>query len=196
MGRTSWKCLLIGALVAVAVSFAVPQADACGGRCCGSCGYGGWGGYAGWGCCGSYGWGGCGYGGCGAVCYSGCSPCYGLGGCCGSYLASDWYLGSCRCGHHRGCGSCGWGYSYGCGCGSVCGGNYGYSPCCSDGAVTGSVPVQGTMTPGPNPTPAKKPVMEPEVPNALSAQQAGTGRGLARTYSADPADQDHQFDVV
>ena len=73
MSRTSWKCLLVGVVAALAISMAAPQADACGGRWCG------------------YGWGGC-YGGCGAACYTGCSPCYGLGGCCGSYLTSDWYL--------------------------------------------------------------------------------------------------------
>ena len=72
MFRKSWKCLLIGVLLVVAFSVAVPQADAWGGRCCGwGWGYGSpWAYVGGYGCgygCG-YGYGGYGYGGC----YSGC----------------------------------------------------------------------------------------------------------------------------
>ena len=172
MSRTSWKCLLIGAVVAIAVSVVVPQANACGGRCYGSYGYGGWGGYAGWGCCGSYGWGGC-----GAGCYSGYSPSYGVGGCCGSYLASDWYLGSCRCGHRFGCGSRGWGCGYSGGC-SDCGSTSAGSSCCGGVPVTGNAPVQGTQTPGPSPTPARKPVIEPEAPNATPPNEPVPGGAL------------------
>ncbi len=114
MIRASWKYLLIGVVVAVALSLAVPQASAA--RwwgCCGGCGWGG------------CGWGGCGWGGCGYSCYS---PCYGGCGCGGCYLGVrpgpirravfgpyKWYAG-CGCGY--GCGTCG----YGCGtCGYGCG---------------------------------------------------------------------------
>ena len=51
MNRTSWKCLVFGVVVAVALLSVAPQADACWWRC-GGCG---------WGCCSS--------------CYSCYSPC-------------------------------------------------------------------------------------------------------------------------
>ena len=76
MNRTSWKCLLIGAVVAIALFVAAPQADAQ------------WWGYyrpVAWGCYATR---------CCATCYAratrrattvvGCSPCY---------YGSDWYLG-------------------------------------------------------------------------------------------------------
>ncbi len=149
MSRTSWKCLLIGAVVAVAVSVAVPQANACGRRCC------------------SWGWGY--YGGCG-TCYTGCSPCYGWTGCCGSYLASDWYLAArpCRYAPCRSYG-CGWGCGYRCGYSCGCGYAYGYSPCCGETSMTGSVPAEGTQTP----TPAKRPMMEP--PSAPTPAEPAPG---------------------
>jgi uncharacterized protein (TIGR03000 family) len=88
MIRSNWKCLVIGAVMAVALSASAPKADAWCGRGCGGgwgcgwpyascCGY--WGGYGGWRTCG---WG-CGYA-CGCGCYSGW-----YGGCCGgSYVST------------------------------------------------------------------------------------------------------------
>lgn len=142
---------MIGAVVAVALSYAAPQADA---QCCG---------YArptAWGCCYAPRY--------VSPCYSCYSPCSATVGYCGtSYCESDWYLGarpgpvrrllfgSCR--WYRA--GCGWGYGYGCGSSCGCGYDLGYSPCCGD---TGSLPVQGNVPPpGPTPTPARKPVIEP-----------------------------------
>jgi uncharacterized protein (TIGR03000 family) len=139
MNRTSWKCLLIGAVVAVALLSVAPQADAQW-RCCRS---------VAWSCCAS-------------PCYSYYTPCYTS---CYSpcYYGSDCYLGvrprACRracvgyCGWYRA--GCGWGCGYSCGCGY----DVGYSPCCTDTPVTGgtAVPSSGDQMP----TPAKKPVVEP-----------------------------------
>jgi len=148
MSRTSWKCLMIGAAVAVALSFAAPQADA---QCCG--------GYR------TVAWGGCYAPRYVSPCYSCYSPCYATVGC-GSYYTSDWYLGV-RPGPVRRLllGPCRW---YRAGCGWGCGYGCGYSPCCTDTPTTGSVSIQGTMTPpGPTPTPAKKPVVEPPAPTPV-----------------------------
>jgi uncharacterized protein (TIGR03000 family) len=141
MNRTSSKCLLIGAVVAVVLFAAAPQADAQ------------WWGYyrpAAWGCCYAPTYASpC----CTTVAYS--NPCY---------YGSDWYLGvrpgpvrRLLLGPYRwynvGYG-CGWGCGYGCysGCGYDCG----YTPCCTDTPTNGAVPAQGGV-----PTPAKKPVAQP-----------------------------------
>ena len=149
MSRTSWKCLLVGAVVAIALSSLAPQADAQ------------W-----WGCCRSAGWG---------CCYTPCcSSCWGCGSGC---YDGGWYLG-CRPGPVRrllfgpcrwywgGCGY-GCGYSYGCGYGGCSyGGCTTYDGCCL-GAVSGTpTPAQPT----PAPTPAKKPVLEP--PPAMPTEPA------------------------
>ena len=149
MSRTSWKCLLVGVVVAIALSSLAPQADAQ------------W-----WGCCRSAGWG---------CCYTPCcSSCWGCGSGC---YDGGWYLG-CRPGPVRrllfgpcrwywgGCGY-GCGYSYGCGYGGCSyGGCTTYDGCCL-GAVSGTpTPAQPT----PAPTPAKKPVLEP--PPAMPTEPA------------------------
>ncbi len=141
MNRTSWKCLLIVSVVAIALSAAAPQVEAYWG--CGGCG-------TAWSC----------YSPCYSSCYTSCytpAICWDPCGCGG-----NWYLGyrpgpirrllfgSCK--WYWG-GNCGWscGYpSYDCGCGGV-------STC---GCATGSYP----PAPAPaaqTPTPAKKPVIEP-----------------------------------
>jgi hypothetical protein len=135
MSRTSWKCLLVGIVLAFALSFAAPQAKAHWGGCCRT---------VGWGC----------YSSCYvSPCYSCYSPCYSR---CTSYCDTGWCGYGCR----RGCGwgrTCGWGCGWGCGwsysCGSDCG-DWGYSSCCGGTPATGSVSVQGSVTPGPAPTPA------------------------------------------
>jgi uncharacterized protein (TIGR03000 family) len=130
MIRASWKYLLIGLVVVLALSMVTPQAQArwwgCG---WGGCGWGGcgWGG-CGWGGCG---WGGCGYGRCG---WRG----WGCGGC-------GYGCGSCYSGCWSGCygGSCGT-------CGSGCG--YAAYDC----GCTGYAAPAGTA-PAMAPTPARKP---------------------------------------
>ena len=158
MNRTSWKCLLIGAVVAVALFSAVPQADAQ---------Y--WGYYRPVAC------GGCYTPAYVSPCYSCYSPRYAsCNACC---YGSDWYLGvrpgpvrRALFGPYRWYGAgyygCGWGcgYSgYGCGCGY----DVGHTPCCTDTLnVTGGtlVPDNGSQ----QPTPAKKPVIEP--PQAMPGE--------------------------
>jgi uncharacterized protein (TIGR03000 family) len=153
MNRTSWKCLLVGLVVAVAVFVATPQADAR------------W-----WGYCGPCNWG-CTYG-CYSPCYSCYTPCYSCyspcySSCSSCCYGSDWYLGvrpgpvrRAVFGPYRWYRGCGYGCGYGCGCSYGCGyGCYGCgtvvgSPCCTDGTVVGDV-TPGT---GQYPTPAKKPV--------------------------------------
>jgi uncharacterized protein (TIGR03000 family) len=145
MSRTGWKCLLIGAVVAIVLWSVAPQANAQ------------W-----WGCCRPAVWG-CGY----APCYSSC--CYDGGwylGCrpgpvrrllFGPYR---WYWGGCgySCGYNYGC------YNYGCG-------YTGCAACCSDGTTVSG----GTLTPTPappaqTPTPARKPIAEP--PAAMPTEPA------------------------
>jgi uncharacterized protein (TIGR03000 family) len=144
MNRTSWKCLLVGAVVAVALLSAAPQADA---RW--------WGG-----CCGGY-WG-CGY----APCYSGCYS-YGCGYGCG-YDCGGWALGwrhgpirRALFGRYKwyptGYG-CGYGGCYS-GCYAGCGAYPAYDSCCGDGAV-----IAPTAAPAMTPTPAKRPAIEPTMP--------------------------------
>jgi uncharacterized protein (TIGR03000 family) len=138
MHRTSWKCLLIGAVVAITLSAVAPQADAQ------------WAGYyrpAAWGCCYAPRY--------VAPCYSCYSPCYATVGC-GSYCDGGLYLGW-RPGPVRRLlfGPYRWywagGYSYGCGYG----GCVTYDNCCSDAGT----PTQ--QQPALAPTPAKKPAMPP-----------------------------------
>jgi uncharacterized protein (TIGR03000 family) len=91
--RPTWKCLLVGAVVAVALTTAAPQADAhwwgwrCGYGCYSPYYVGGYWGGCGWGGCG---WGGYGYYGrgyCGSCCYAAyyptCSSCYSTCDSCG-----------------------------------------------------------------------------------------------------------------
>jgi uncharacterized protein (TIGR03000 family) len=145
MYRTSLKCLLVGAVVAVALFAVVPQADAQ------------WVGYyrsAALGCCYTPTY--------VSSCYSCYSPCYTTVGCNPCYYGSDWYLGvrpgpvrRLVFGPYRWYGAgCGWGCGYSCGCGY----DVGYSSCCGGDATTGSgqAPSANQM-----PTPAKKPVVEP-----------------------------------
>jgi len=161
MSRTSWKCLMIGAVVAVVISAVAPQANA---QCCGY--------YrpVAWGCCYAPR--------CAPACYSPCYATYAAVGCCGaSYYDSDWYLGV-RPGPVRRLvlGPYRWYRAgYGCGCGYGCGYDYDYSPCCTDTPMTGS---QGTVTPpSPTPTPAKKPIVEPptEMPAGPMPNEPGPG---------------------
>jgi uncharacterized protein (TIGR03000 family) len=150
MNRTSWKCLLIGAVVAIALSSVAAQADAQ------------WAGYyrpAAWGCCYAPRY--------IAPCYSCYSPCYATVGC-GSCYDGAWYLG-CRPGPVRRlllgpyrwywAGGCGYSCSYG-GCLSSC------DTCGSDVMPGTPTPAQPTQAP----TPAKKPVMEP--PAAMPIEPA------------------------
>ena len=154
MNRTSWKCLLVGTIVAITLWSVAPQADAQ------------W-----WGCC-RPAYYGCGY----TPCYS---SCWGCGyGCCDS----GWYLG-CRPGPirrlllgpyrwYRG-GYCGGycGYScYSCSAGCVS-----YDTCCSD-VVSGTPTLAQPAAPAP--TPAKKPVAEPpaEMPSAPAPARAARSR--------------------
>jgi uncharacterized protein (TIGR03000 family) len=132
MMRSSWKYLLLGAVVMVALSSAVPQADAQWWGCCRP---------AAWGCCYTP----C-YTTCYTPCYTACDPCGG------------WYLGW-RPGPVRRLvfgrykwywGGCGWSC---CSAYSCCEGTP--APCC--GATATPAPAQGAQ-----PTPAKKPVVEPQ----------------------------------
>jgi uncharacterized protein (TIGR03000 family) len=161
MSRTSWKCVVIGAFVVIALAVVASQANA---QCCGSYRPVAWSGYAPR-CLPAY--------------YSSCySPCYATVGCCGSYYASDWYLGvrpgpirRLVFGPYRWYGvgwGCGYGWSYGCG--------YDYSPCCGDTPTMGTVPAP-SMSPAQTPTPAKKPVVEPpaEPPTAPAPVEPGPG---------------------
>ena len=170
MNRTSWKCLLIGAVVAVALSSAAPQADAQW-----------WGCYrpAAWGCCYGY------------VLVllvllavlrhgelrlvllrqrlvSGISAGTGAVGCC-SDLAGG--IAGCGCG-------------YGCGCG--CGCDYGYSSCCG-GDATGSVDVQGTRQPEPDADPGEEARGRAAAGRACPASRP-LPRPAATPGSTDPAD--------
>ncbi len=133
MIRASWKYLLIGVVVAVALSLAAPQANAAR-----------W-----WGYCG---WGGCGY----APCYSCYSPCYSVGCYSGCY-DGGWYLGwrpgpvrRAVFGRYKwywGGYGCGYACGYGCGCPA-------YDCGCTDG-TPGYAPA-----PGQTPTPARKPTVD------------------------------------
>ena len=168
MSRTM-KCLMIVAVVAVALLSAAPRADA---QCCGA--------YrpVAWGCCYAPRY--------VSPCYSCYSPCYATVACATSYCDSDWYLGvrpgpvrrllfgPCRW-YRAGCGwGCGYGSGYSCGC------DVGYSPCCTDAPVTGSTHAPGAIyPPGPTPTPAKKPVVEP--PAAVPDEPAPTMPGAPET---------------
>lgn len=163
MSRTSWKCLMIGAVVAVVISAVAPQANA---QCCGY--------YrpVAWGCCYAPR--------CAPACYSPCYATYAAVGCCGaSYYDSDWYLGArpgpvrrLLLGPYRWyrAGYYGWGCGYGYDCG--------YSPCCTEtgwetNPTTGAVPGQPTQVP----TPAKKPMVEPpaDVPIGPTPNEPGPG---------------------
>jgi uncharacterized protein (TIGR03000 family) len=141
MNRPSWKCSLIGTVVAIALFSIVPQANAQ------------WWGYyrpVAWGCCYTPA--------CVSPCYSCYSPCYSR--CNGGYYGSDWYLGV-RPGPVRrlvfgpyrwyGVGCCGYSYS-GCGCSGAT-----YTPCCTGNSTEGTLVPDGSR----QPTPAKKPVAEP-----------------------------------
>jgi uncharacterized protein (TIGR03000 family) len=164
MSRTSLKCLLVGVVLAVAIAAVAPQANA---QCCG---------YArpvAWSSCYAPRY--------VPACYSCYSPCYATVGCCGSYYASDWYLGvrpgpvrRLLLGPYRWYGA-GWGYGYGCGCGVSYG--YDYSPCCSDDPSAGTLSVPGAVTtPGQTPTPAKKPTPDaPGAPTTAPAPMADPG---------------------
>jgi uncharacterized protein (TIGR03000 family) len=145
MVRTSWKSLLIGAVVVLALSAAAPQANAH------------W-----WGYYQPVAWGGY-YAPYYSSCYSSCyTPCYTTVSCdpCGDSYGwyAGWRPGPVRrllLGRYKWYwGSTGCGYA---GCYSGC------IACCGDGAVVGSAPAQATQ-PTPAPTPAKKPVMPPPMP--------------------------------
>jgi uncharacterized protein (TIGR03000 family) len=142
MIRASWKSILIGALVVIAVSAVVSDAN------------------AGW-----WGRGGCGYYSCG---YSGCySGCYGdavwaWGGypSRGGGLVGRWgtYYGGCGCGSRCGWSSCGCGCSTcgwsPCGCGACT-----YDGCCGGGVATpvGATPSAPPAVPTPAPPPPTMP---------------------------------------
>lgn len=147
MNRQSWKYLLIGAVMAVALSSAAPQADAH------------WWGYyqpvtSGY-SYGGYGYG-CGYGSCYSACYtpsySSCNSCWDNGG---------WYLGY-RPGPIRRLffGRYRWYYGNNV-WGGYCATDVGAS-CCTDGSV--AAPATPDV-----PTPAKKPVAEPAMPTEPAA---------------------------
>jgi uncharacterized protein (TIGR03000 family) len=137
----SWKCLLIGAVVTVALFSVASQADAQ------------WWGYyrpIASGCCYAPAY--------VSPCYSCYTPCVRYSPC---YYGSDWYLGvrpgpvrRLVFGPYRWY-RAGYGCGYGCGWGCGCGYDVGYTPCCTDEGTT--VPSTGSQTP----TPAKKPVVEP-----------------------------------
>jgi uncharacterized protein (TIGR03000 family) len=159
MIRSGWKLLLVGAVVAVTLSFAVPAADAQ------------------WGCCGyrPVAWG-CyapRYVSCYTPCYSACyTPCYSA---CYSpcYDSCGLYLG-CRPGPVRRLllGSYRW-YGAGCwsGCSSSCCSTY-TSGCCD--AVPSAIPTAPNANPSQQPTPAKKPVADPAIPGAPVPADPGT----------------------
>jgi uncharacterized protein (TIGR03000 family) len=144
MNRPSWKTLVFGLVMMVAVFAFVGQANAwCHG--CGGGYYVGYSAYSDWsGCCGGdWYWG---------YAYRSSRHC-GLGrGCWGGWYGA--YAGCCprySCGYT----------SYSC-----CGGSV-VSSCCGDtsyGAMSGTV--QGTTTAPSQPTPAKKPVIEAPAPTA------------------------------
>ncbi len=146
MNRTSWKCLLVGAVVAVALSSAAPQADAQ------------WWGYsrpAAWGCCYAPRY----VAPCYTSCYTPCCTRVAYSPCC---YDGGWSLGV-RPGPVRRLllGPYRWywgGYYWDGGCCTT------YEPCCTDSPVTNAAPTQPT----PAPTPAKKPVVEP--PAAVPAE--------------------------
>lgn len=135
MERPNWKCLLIGAVVLVALTCVTLPADAFHRGGCG--------------------WGGCGYGGYYSSCYtprySSCySPCY--RGCGGWYVGYSprvwWGCGACGGGCYSSCYSGGWADSV-----STC-------TSCGSNVIT-SAP---TSAPAQAPTPAQKPAIEPTVP--------------------------------
>lgn len=170
MNRQSWKYLLIGAVMTVALSSTAPQADAH------------WWSYyqpVVWGQ--AYGWGaGCGYG-CGAgygsggylvsysPTYSGCTACW--SGCNGCWNDGSWYLGwrpgpvrrlffgryrwyygnSCWGAYCSPCSVC---------MSDTCGGCTGCSDCTDGSSATPATPAA--------PTPAKKPAAEPAMPTEPS----------------------------
>jgi len=145
MNRSTWKCLLVGAAVAVALSFAAPQADAH------------W-----WGCCQPVSYG-CGYTPC---CYTSCySPCYTVG----CYSSCGYDCGGGYWGWRPGpirrllLGSCKWypgGYCGGyCGsCVGGCGAVTSYNSCCG----VGTFDLAPANQPNQAPTPAKKPAAPTE----------------------------------
>ncbi len=94
MFRQSWKCGLVGLVVAIALlASAVPVSAGWGHHCCGYGGY--WGYYSPWYYSGWYsscGWGGC--GGCYSGCYGSYSSCYSGWGC-GSYCSTCSAVSSC-----------------------------------------------------------------------------------------------------
>jgi uncharacterized protein (TIGR03000 family) len=153
MIRPSWKSLLIGVVVAVALWSTASQADA---QC--------------WGCYRPIAWGGCYAPRYVSPCYTPCCPTVSCNPC---YYGSDWYLGV-RPGPVRRLllGPYRW-YRVGYGCGLGCGYSCGYdcgdaSPCCNGAAVE---PTQQM------PTPAKKPVAEP--PAAMPSEPAAPAPGPA-----------------
>jgi uncharacterized protein (TIGR03000 family) len=160
MNRPNWKCLLIGAVVAVALSSTAPQADAH------------W-----WGAYQPVAWG-CGY----APCYSPCySPCCATVSCyspCG-YDSCGWYLGwrpgpvrRLLFGRYKwywGGYAAGWCATYD-------------ASCCTEGpmAAPGGAPT-------PAPTPAKKPVIEPAMPTEPTAPAAPAPEAPAPAAAPAPA---------
>lgn len=174
MNRQSWKYLLIGSVMAIALSSAAPQADAhwWGYYQPAAWGYGGYGymGYTGYGY--AYGTYGCGYG-CGYASY------YPAGyRACNACDTGAWYLGY-RPGPIRRLffGRYRWYYGndvWGAYC-STCATDV--APCCTDGTVT--TPATPSV-----PTPAKKPVAEPAMPN-----EPGTPEAPAPAEPPTPADE-------
>lgn len=145
MIRANWKCLLIGAVVAIAISSVAPKAEAQ------------W-----WGCYRPAATWGCGYASCYTPCYTSCySPCYSVScydNCCyGNGWYRGWRPGPIRrllLGRYR------WYWGYG---GGYCCPTYG---CCyTDVSACGSV----APAPAQAPTPAQKPVVDP---NAMPAEPA------------------------
>jgi len=143
--RGSWKILLIGAVAAIALSSAAPQADAQW-----------WGAYyrpVAWGCC---------YSPC-------CSPCYSVSCYSPCYDSCGWYLGvrpgpirRLLLGPYRWY----WGGGYSSCCTIGC-----WDSCCSGAPAKAGVPTPAAPAPA-TPTPAQKPVLDPVAPGNPPAAPA------------------------